>query len=188
MNTTANLGLKKPEYSDQADIGDINYNMEILDDKLGAVGNTSVQGQINEVNTKIGSTVLPTTAQTLTGAIDEHETDLGTKADKVASATNGHFAGLDGNGNLTDSGKQISDFVGKTYVDDTAGTAGSIAKSDSIEEAIKNFADGADNVPMKLQVAVEPVQNLHGYDNPIITYCGRCYNYGTSWYRLSINS
>lgn len=32
------------------------------------------------------------------------------KADKVSSATNGNFAGLDSNGNLTDSGKKASDF------------------------------------------------------------------------------
>lgn len=33
------------------------------------------------------------------------------KADKVSGATNGNFAGLDSNGNLTDSGKKASDFV-----------------------------------------------------------------------------
>lgn len=71
MNTTTNLGLKMPEYSDQADIQDINDNMETLDGKIGAVGNTSVQEQIDAVVEKIGSTVLPTTAQTLTGAIAE---------------------------------------------------------------------------------------------------------------------
>ena len=32
------------------------------------------------------------------------------KADKVSGATNGNFAGLDANGNLTDSGKKASDF------------------------------------------------------------------------------
>lgn len=32
------------------------------------------------------------------------------KADKVSSPTNGNFAGLDSNGNLTDSGKKASDF------------------------------------------------------------------------------
>lgn len=36
--------------------------------------------------------------------------DITGKADKVSSATNGHFAGLDSNGNLTDSGKSASDF------------------------------------------------------------------------------
>ena len=38
-------------------------------------------------------------------------TALGTKADKVASATSGNFAGLDANGNLTDSGSKASDFL-----------------------------------------------------------------------------
>ena len=36
---------------------------------------------------------------------------LDVKADKVASATNGDFAGLDGNGNLVDSGSKASDFA-----------------------------------------------------------------------------
>lgn len=36
-------------------------------------------------------------------------TDLSDKADKVAGATNGHLAGLDSNGNLTDSGIAASD-------------------------------------------------------------------------------
>lgn len=40
----------------------------------------------------------------------ELETALGGKADKVSGATNGNFAGVDGNGNLTDSGYKASDF------------------------------------------------------------------------------
>ena len=38
-------------------------------------------------------------------------TKIGGKADKVTSATSGDFAGLDANGNLTDSGKKASDFA-----------------------------------------------------------------------------
>ena len=37
--------------------------------------------------------------------------DISGKADKVTSATNGNFAGLDANGNLTDSGSKASDFL-----------------------------------------------------------------------------
>ena len=40
------------------------------------------------------------------GAIDQSS-----KADKVSGATNGNFAGLDANGNLTDSGSKASDFA-----------------------------------------------------------------------------
>ena len=36
---------------------------------------------------------------------------LGNKTDRVSSATNGNFAGLDASGNLTDSGKKASDFI-----------------------------------------------------------------------------
>ena len=43
-------------------------------------------------------------------AIQSHQ-DITGKADKVASATNGNFAGLDSNGNLTDSGSKAADFA-----------------------------------------------------------------------------
>lgn len=42
-------------------------------------------------------------------ALQSHQ-DISGKADKVASATNGNFAGLDTNGNLTDSGYKAADF------------------------------------------------------------------------------
>jgi hypothetical protein len=42
-------------------------------------------------------------------ALQAHQ-DITGKADKVASATSGNFAGLDTNGNLTDSGYKASDF------------------------------------------------------------------------------
>lgn len=45
-------------------------------------------------------------------ALQSHQ-DISGKADKVASATSGNFAGLDSNGNLTDSGKSANDFVDK---------------------------------------------------------------------------
>lgn len=37
------------------------------------------------------------------------------KAEKAASPTAGHFAGLDANGNLTDSGKKASDFANASH-------------------------------------------------------------------------
>lgn len=43
-------------------------------------------------------------------------TELGKKADKVASATNGHLAGLDANGNLTDSGVVANDVIQKVSI------------------------------------------------------------------------
>ena len=51
--------------------------------------------------------------EVLTGYVSTSafEQALGGKADKVSGATSGNFAGLDANGNLTDSGKKASDFA-----------------------------------------------------------------------------
>ena len=48
--------------------------------------------------------------------LSQHQ-DITGKADKVANATNGNFAGLDANGNLTDSGKKASDFASSAIMD-----------------------------------------------------------------------
>ena len=45
--------------------------------------------------------------------------NLSGKADKVASATSGNFAGLDANGNLTDSGSKASDFATSNHNHDS---------------------------------------------------------------------
>lgn len=54
-------------------------------------------------------------------------TKLGGKADKVSSATSGDLAGLDANGNLTDSGKKASDFA----------TSAQGTKADSAIQSVK---------------------------------------------------
>ena len=59
-------------------------------------------------------------------AIQQHQ-DISGKADKVASATNGNFAGLDSNGNLTDSGSKASDFA----------TAAQGGKADTAIQSVK---------------------------------------------------
>ena len=53
--------------------------------------------------------------------------DIADKADKVSSATAGNFAGLDANGNLTDSGSKAADFA----------TAAQGAKADSAIQTVK---------------------------------------------------
>ena len=54
-------------------------------------------------------------------------TKLGGKADKVSGATNGNFAALDANGNLTDSGKKASNFA----------TSAQGTKADSAIQSVK---------------------------------------------------
>lgn len=53
-STTTNLGLTKPAYTDSADVAVINSNMDILDTKIGAIGNTSVASQIGTLSEQIG--------------------------------------------------------------------------------------------------------------------------------------
>ena len=51
------------------------------------------------------------------------KTENDEKADKVASATSGNFAGLDANGNLTDSGSKASDFATATALSTHTGNS-----------------------------------------------------------------
>lgn len=51
--STTNLGLTKPAGTDKIRIAQINGNMDILDEKIGAVGNTSLQAQVTSQNEAI---------------------------------------------------------------------------------------------------------------------------------------
>ena len=50
---TPNIGLRRPQGTDPASVDDINYNSALIDTKLGAVGNSSVQDQIDTLNSKL---------------------------------------------------------------------------------------------------------------------------------------
>ena len=93
-------------------------------------------------------------------------TSLSKKADKVANATNGHFAGLDANGNLTDSGKAAGDFVaaeaGKRLMTNAEGTKlGGIAENATKVEA--SAANGKVKINgTEVTVYTEPADVVHG--------------------------
>lgn len=117
--------------------------------------------------------------------------DISGKADKVASATSGNLAGLDGNGNLTDSGSKPADFAtaaqgakadtayqkpsgGIPDTDLSSGVQTSLGKADS---AVQSVAEGSTNGT----VAVDGTDvSVHGlgtaaykadtYFEPAITY------------------
>lgn len=93
-------------------------------------------------------------------------TGLGKKADKVANATSGNFAGLDANGNLTDSGKKASDFVaaeaGKRLMTNAEGI-----KLGNIAEGATKVEASATNGNVKINgtevtVYTEPTDVVHG--------------------------
>ena len=93
-------------------------------------------------------------------------TSLAKKADKVANATNGHFAGLDANGNLTDSGKKASDFVaaeaGKRLMTNAEGTKlGGIADGATKVEASTTNGNVKIN-GTEVTVYTEPADVVHG--------------------------
>lgn len=69
----------------------------------------------SSVKTKIdnGATAYSWGDHAQAGYLKSHQNISG-KADKVSGATSGNFAGLDANGNLTDSGKKASDFATST--------------------------------------------------------------------------
>ena len=52
---TPNIGLRIPLGTDPASVDDINYNSNLIDTKLGAVGNDSVQDQIDDLNSNIAN-------------------------------------------------------------------------------------------------------------------------------------
>lgn len=94
------------------------------------------------------------------------ETDISGKADKVKSAVNGNFAGLDASGNLTDSGKKAADFVaaeaGKRLMTDAEGTklGGIAANATKVEKSVTNGNIKINGV--ETQVYKEPSDVVHG--------------------------
>lgn len=67
--------------------------------------------------------------------------DITGKADKVTGATAGNFAGLDANGNLTDSGSKAADFVAKTTTIAGVDLADNITKAELLTAL--DIEDGA---------------------------------------------
>lgn len=94
------------------------------------------------------------------------KTDINGKADKVKSATSGNFAGLDENGNLTDSGKKADDFVaaeaGKRLMTDAEGTKlGGVAEGATKVEASETNGNVKVNGD-EVTVYTEPTDVVHG--------------------------
>lgn len=79
------------------DVNKVEYNGDTLIDLTGDT--------VTPQSLLSGATAHDASGASITGTVD-----LSTKADKVANATSGNFAGLDANGNLTDSRKKSSDF------------------------------------------------------------------------------
>ena len=100
--------------------------LNTLDAEVTSSDGTNVQVKVTETNGKITAVNVTTdNTENRNNKVSAFQTtpdnthypteklvkdSLDGKADKVSNATNGHLAGLDANGNLTDSGKSTSDF------------------------------------------------------------------------------
>ena len=87
-------------------------NSKYWKDQAQAIASNTLSGlsDVGIANPQNGQ-VLSYHSATQTWVNDNNTVDISGKADKVSGATNGHFAGLDSNGNLTDSGKSSTDFA-----------------------------------------------------------------------------
>lgn len=87
------------------------------------------------------------------GALAEQCVGGDAKADKVENATSGHLAGLDSNGNLTDSGVSPTEDV-------------------TVEGNPVTFNSPFEQDAKSVVVSVKPIQDLHGYDHPWVGGAG----------------
>ena len=94
------------------------------------------------LNLKAGSNVTLTNSS---GTVTIASSDS-TKADKVSSATNGNFAGLDANGNLIDSGKKVADFQPAGNYKTTQSAVPSPTASGSAKSFIDSIAQDGNGV------------------------------------------
>lgn len=96
------------------------------------------------------------------------EVDISGKADKVTGATTGNLAALDGEGNLTDSGKKPADFVaaeaGKRLMTDAEGKK-LAGVSEGATKTAASSTNGNVNIDGKeVAVYTEPENVLHDED------------------------
>ena len=102
--------------------------------------------------------------------VNHTEIDISGKADKVLDATNGHFAGLDANGNLTDSGSSASSFDAagsaaqaesnaNAYTDNITGAYGLGGRVDNLESSVSGIDErvtGLENAGFVTDNALDP--------------------------------
>lgn len=132
---------------------DADHDLEWVDQTGGGGGGTSNYNDLSN-KPKIAGTTLSgnKSLHDLGIAAEAAIPDVSGKADKVAGATNGNFASLDSNGNLTDSGKKASDFATPSDIPDVSGfytkPSGGIPSSD-MSSAVQSSLGKADSAYQK---------------------------------------
>ena len=140
-----------------ADITD--FAAEVKAVKVDNAANADVAGKVAKKLTFGSKTFDGSVAQTITaadlGAITDHQ-DISGKADKKVPATAGNFAGLDANGNLTDSGKNATSFATADHNHDSAYDAKGAAST-----AQSNAKTYTDTEIGKLNTRIETIESAH---------------------------
>lgn len=92
------------------------------------------------------------------------------KADLVDSATNGNFAGLDANGNLTDSGSKAADFAAASHTHDLSELETSTLQSKVLVTDASGNVAGSDTTPTELGYVHGVTSGIQGQlDNKLET-------------------
>lgn len=93
------------------------------------------------------------------------------KVDKVSNATDGNFAGLDANGNLTNSGKKASDFATAQGLADEAATRSAMGAknlfnnnmtSETIADEVTFTVNADKTVTAQITTTLTAGRNIHG--------------------------
>ena len=138
----------------------VKFSSQTLTDSQKAQARTNIgaasEADTDALETLVGNTTLPTTAQTVTGAIAEHETDIS----NINSAIGTVPSGSNLQGEVDDLKSAVNDPA--TGLDTKATAIIDIASG-----SIASFPDGADGLPVKsLTVGIEPVQSGSGDPSP----------------------
>ena len=113
---------------------------------LGETANTAYAGNKGKAN---ADAIAAIKDGTNIDSFSDVETALSNKADKVSSATSGDLAGLDSNGNLTDSGVKPSDFLVGSITPTPAATITDAALKTAINGAASSENKAASAYAMK---------------------------------------
>ncbi|MEK4520027.1 hypothetical protein NSS64_32610 [Paenibacillus sp. FSL H8-0122] len=129
MKTTGNLGLKKPEGTDNVDIADINGNMDILDTAVKTVQDHTADtvkhitaAERTTWNAKASTAVATTAAAGLMDAADK------AKLDTVAAGAN-KYVHPNHTGDITSTGDGVTSIAPGVIVDADVNSAAAIAWS-----------------------------------------------------------
>lgn len=146
----------------------------VKDEYINLDGTTSGWEKIGDTEIDLSDYV---TTQALNTALAAYTTTadlttlLAAKADKVSGATNGNFAGLDANGNLTDSGKKASDFATAQSLADEAATRSAMGAknlfnnnmtSETIADEVTFTVNADKTVTAQITTTLTAGRNIHG--------------------------